>query len=71
MTLTITKLEIEKAIEEFVKSKGYMNGDKKLDINIICGRGEKGVRAEIKEKDENFLDQIKQEVEEEIEEILS
>jgi hypothetical protein len=49
MTLTITKREIEEAIEMFIKDKGYMRSDKDLKINIICGRGEKGLRAEVEE----------------------
>ena len=52
MTLVITKKEIEYAIESFIKEKGYMKNDKKLKVNIICGRGEKGLRAEVEEVNE-------------------
>jgi hypothetical protein len=65
MTLTITKKEIEEAIEMFIKDKGYMRSDKDLKINIICGRGEKGLRAEVEENE------IKTEEAEELEETLS
>jgi len=49
MTLTITKKEIAEAIKMFIKDKGYMRSDKDLKISIICGRGEKGLRAEVEE----------------------
>ena len=62
MTLTITKKEIEEAIEMFIKDKGYMRSDKDLKINIICGRGEKGLRAEVEENE------VKTEETEEVEE---
>ena len=52
MILVITKKEIEYAIESFIKDKGYMKNDKKLKVNIICGRGEKGLRAEVEEVNE-------------------
>ena len=65
MTLTITKKEIEEAIEMFIKDKGYMRSDKDLKINIICGRGEKGLRAEVEENE------VKTEEVEETEETLS
>ena len=49
MTLIISKQEIEIAFKEFIQRRGFVGNRNNIKINIICGKGEKGVRAEIEE----------------------
>ena len=50
MTFIISESEIKEIVKEYVKSKEYVKENEELNIEVVCGRKEKTIKVQTKEK---------------------